>query len=307
MKREALSHPKLGSLAKRIGRTNGRVIARGALEGLWHLAGQHAPDGDLSRFTPEEIAEFIGWDENPDELLDILVETRWLDRVGERLVVHDWSDHADGSVHKKLARARRLFADGRPPILSHLGGPTSFERKAAAEFYASTESPRSFHGTPVEFRGTEPEPRLSPARAEKNMGGKETPPVSSPATSAAEQHVSAGSDSTFAGHNVDGARLPKTPSAFDVEFETAIRPIYPKREGDQRWKQALAYFRAARKSGEPLETMVAGVKRYAARCERKGLTGTDKVKQAATFFGREKCWLDLWAASAASARRSACP
>ena len=161
MKREALSHPKLGSLAKRIERINGGAIARGVLEGLWHLAGQHAPDGDLSRFSCEEIAEFIGWDENPDELLAMLVETRWLDRVGDRLVVHDWSDHADGSVHKKLARANEFFANGRPPVLSHLGGPKSFERKAAEEFYAFTEPPRSFHGTPVEFRGTEPEPRQS--------------------------------------------------------------------------------------------------------------------------------------------------
>jgi hypothetical protein len=166
MKREAMTHPKMQTLVKRLSKTNGGAIARGVLEGLWHLAGQHAPDGDLSRFSPDEIAGFIGWDEDASELLAVLVETRWLDRIGDRVVVHDWSDHADGSVHKKLARAKRFFANGRKPILSHLGGPKSFERKAAEAFYTSTEPPRSFHGTPAEFRGTEPEPRQSPAPPE---------------------------------------------------------------------------------------------------------------------------------------------
>jgi hypothetical protein len=121
VKREAITHPKMGTLAKRLARVNGRAIARGVLEGLWHLAGQHAPDGNLTRFSSAEIAEFIGWDENPEELVNVLVETRWLDRVADRLVVHDWSDHADGSVHKKLARAKLFFADGRAPTPSHLG------------------------------------------------------------------------------------------------------------------------------------------------------------------------------------------
>jgi len=86
-------------------------------------------------------------------------------------------------------------------------------------------------------------------------------------------------------------------NAFDEEFETLIKPEYPRRDGDQRWVEARERYRAARKGGEALEVIVAGVKRYAERCQRKGLVGTDKVKQAATFFGREKCWLESWAES----------
>jgi hypothetical protein len=151
------------TLARQLAERHGRVLARGILEGIWHLAGQHAPDGDLSRFSPIEIAEFIGWEGDPDELVRLLVKTRWLDRNDEVLLVHDWSDHADGSVHKKLARARRTFATGEEPKLSYLGRKSE-ERKAAEDFYASTERSREFRGSSVEPQ-PEPRPSRSPAGA----------------------------------------------------------------------------------------------------------------------------------------------
>ena len=79
------------------------------------------------------------------------------------------------------------------------------------------------------------------------------------------------------------------------EFEKA-KDTYPKRDGDQRWQKAFGHFRAARRKGEPLDSILDGLRRYAAWCERKGLVGTDKVKQAATFFGPEKCWREPWEA-----------
>jgi hypothetical protein len=87
----------------------------------------------------------------------------------------------------------------------------------------------------------------------------------------------------------------KTAPPFDGEFENTIKPAYPRRDGDQRWQKAKGLFRAARKAGEPLETILDGVRRYAAWCERKQLVGTVHVKQAATFFGSEKCWREPWA------------
>jgi hypothetical protein len=81
---------------------------------------------------------------------------------------------------------------------------------------------------------------------------------------------------------------------FADEFEKQIKPRYPKRSGDQRWVKALAGFTAARKSGETLEAIVAGVERYAAWCAARQLVGTELVKQAATFFGREWCWSESW-------------
>lgn len=165
MKREAISHPKMQTLALRLRKKNARVLARGILEGVWHLAGQHAPDGDLSRFTPAEIAEFIGWEDDAELLMRVLVETRWLDSDGQHLVIHHWREHADASVHKKLARAGRFFATGEAPTLSYLGGPKSIERAKAEAFYATAEVPWKFRGSSMESSQSpaplEPEPRQS--------------------------------------------------------------------------------------------------------------------------------------------------
>src|SRR6476646_227362 len=91
-----------------------------------------------------------------------------------------------------------------------------------------------------------------------------------------------------------------SPSSIDVdllvEFE-AIKPLYPRRDGDQRWKKASSLYCAARKKGEPFEVMREGVASYAKWCERRGLVGTEMVKQAATFFGQEQSWRDEWPAS----------
>jgi hypothetical protein len=158
LKREALTHPKLHTLARRLGGEHSLALARGILEGVWHLGGQHAPDGDLTRFSPEEIATFVGWTRPGRELMDMLIECRWLDSDGEHTVIHDWADHADGSVHKKLARGGKRFSNGERPILSYLGGPKSPDRKAAEARYKQEESTRI-------FRGSSMESSQSPARA----------------------------------------------------------------------------------------------------------------------------------------------
>lgn len=84
-----------------------------------------------------------------------------------------------------------------------------------------------------------------------------------------------------------------TPDQYAVEFEQ-VKAIYPHRDGDQRWRTAFSHYRAARKVGEPMETILAGVQRYRAWCEGKGKIGTETVKQAATFMGPEKSWREPW-------------
>ena len=91
----------------------------------------------------------------------------------------------------------------------------------------------------------------------------------------------------------DGNGSSPEPDRYAVEFEK-VKAIYPPRDGDQRWKAALGHYRAARKGSESMEVIMDGVHRYRAWCERKGLISTDKVKQAATFMGPEKCWREPW-------------
>ncbi len=101
-------------------------------------------------------------------------------------------------------------------------------------------------------------------------------------------------------HGGNTASIFNKPDHDAVEFDQ-VKAIYPRRDGDQRWRQALGHYRAARKAGESIEVIMAGVQRYRAWCERKSLIGTDKVKQAATFLGLEKCWRESWEVPKAAA------
>lgn len=109
MKSGTTSHPKFRSLQRRLGKPQYAVV--GILESVWMMAAQFADDGDLSRFTADEIADAVGWDGDPDELLETLVEYRWLDKNKSQLIVHDWAEHCPRYVADRNAKRRKRAAD----------------------------------------------------------------------------------------------------------------------------------------------------------------------------------------------------
>lgn len=131
MKRGTPRHPKVAALADLL--SIELYAAVGLLELLWHFTAEYAPAGDIGRHTQKAIARAVHWRKNASTLIDGLVESRWLDREGEELFVHDWSSHADDATNLKLARARMRFYDGSIPNYKRL--PSS-ERALADEFYA---------------------------------------------------------------------------------------------------------------------------------------------------------------------------
>ncbi len=96
--------------------------ARGLLDTLWEFARNNAPRGDVGRYCNEEIAIGIDWQDDHDKLVAALVETHWLDPLdgADRLYVHDWHDHAEDSVHRRLARSGDKFANGSLPSFARL-------------------------------------------------------------------------------------------------------------------------------------------------------------------------------------------
>ncbi len=68
------------------------------------------------------------------------------------------------------------------------------------------------------------------------------------------------------------------------EFEKA-KEIYPARDGGQNWAAAARAWRARLKEGYSSEQLLAGTSAYAEFVQRSGRTGTQFVKQAATFYG----------------------
>lgn len=110
MKLNTIQHPKLFRLKRRLSlQTWGAV---GILESLWHLTATHAKDGAIGRaFTDEDIANAIGWEGCPEQLIGALVSSGWLDACAvNRLVVHDWNDHCPDFVRGNLGRLKADFA-----------------------------------------------------------------------------------------------------------------------------------------------------------------------------------------------------
>jgi DNA-binding transcriptional ArsR family regulator len=80
---------------------------------------------------------------------------------------------------------------------------------------------------------------------------------------------------------------------YSPEFETAWQ-AYPKRAGGNPKAAAWKHWKARLNEGVKPEAMLEGVKRYAAFVQATGNTGTQYVKQAATFFGPDRHFEESW-------------
>jgi hypothetical protein len=82
--------------------------------------------------------------------------------------------------------------------------------------------------------------------------------------------------------------------AVDQLFDQAWK-AYPSRgdHGNPR-APALKAWRARIRAGVDPAEIIAGVERYAAFVRAKGNEGSEFVKQASTFFGPSKFWLEPW-------------
>ncbi|MBN1628872.1 MAG: hypothetical protein JW990_03840, partial [Thermoleophilia bacterium] len=182
MKADALNKLKFRVLQARLGLSLFEAV--GVLEALWLFAKSNALQGDVGRFSNDEIAMAIGWARPANELIEALTDApdhrpgmTWLDEHPEhRLIIHDWAEHLDGGHHAVLARRKLRFADGSMPKLECL---FSAERKAAKAAYDLNDKevkptgtkqckrtkPPATHGSPMET------PRVthgSPNRTEQN-------------------------------------------------------------------------------------------------------------------------------------------
>jgi hypothetical protein len=117
MKRSGADHPKVAELAKLL---NVEIYsAVGILELLWHFTAKYAPQGDVGKYSDSTIARAVHWQKHTGRkgvtpeywLSSALVEAKCLDSCDcHRLVVHDWPEHADQQVKRKLASQNLVFA-----------------------------------------------------------------------------------------------------------------------------------------------------------------------------------------------------
>lgn len=94
---------------------------KGLLQSLWDFTAENALEGNIGRWTNEEIALGIEWEGDPDELIRVLVATRWVDaHPADRLVIHDWQEECEDYIKKRLTRKRQSVVDAGgqnlPPV-----------------------------------------------------------------------------------------------------------------------------------------------------------------------------------------------
>lgn len=254
VKRAAVDHPKIQRLQRRLSLT--RFEAMGLLEALWHFTGRYAPQGDLGRWSDEEIAAWIEWPGDPGELIGTLVICGWLD-VNEtyRLVVHDWPDHADEATKVSLKRAGKTF------VVATNSGTVPTKPQPVA----------TVSGPP------EPEPEPEPCHAMPE------PPLRGGTNMAAETASSAGRSEPI-------APAPR----FRAEDWEAFIAVYPPRNGDRGLAKGREKFMALIKSGVPPGDLLEGAQRYRAWADAEGSTGSQFVQQIPTWLNR-KGWQEEWA------------
>jgi hypothetical protein len=191
MKREASDHPKLWDLVDRLPEPYAnRVCAMGILEALWHFTAKYTPRGNVGARSDGALARWLGWPLDPEVLIEALLGSGWIDlHDGQRLIIHDWPEHADDALHRQLARAHQWFADGSVPKLTRLG---EAERKRAASFYADhspDDPPEDENSAPVVRPQCAP-PRPAPPRQshkKKKRTSADAPTVSANEVSLAWQ------------------------------------------------------------------------------------------------------------------------
>lgn len=117
MKAGTQNHVKVKRLKKLLGIPLYRAV--GILETLWLLCQDCCDDGNLGKFTDEEIAEYLEWDGDIRALLTALEESRWVDLVDGRPVVHDWLEHCPEFIRERIRkREARAVKASKANVLS---------------------------------------------------------------------------------------------------------------------------------------------------------------------------------------------
>lgn len=111
-----LDHPKTRKASRLLGIP--RVHLVGHLHALWWWAIDAAEDGDISRFTVDDIELIVEWDGAAGAFVDALVNcgiggSGFLDRDGDRLLIHDWDTYAGKLIGRRKADRERKASSRR--------------------------------------------------------------------------------------------------------------------------------------------------------------------------------------------------
>lgn len=259
MKLDALEHPKTLHLASLLGVSRPTVL--GHLELLWAFTGKHAAQGDIGKWPDGAIARACDWLGDPQVFLQSLLQSGFINASdAHRYVIHDWPEHAARWVRAKLAKAGLQFVTAVATTV----GSTDDTSDDGAE-------------TPPDDSGTiEPTVVATAVASSKSNEGKSN------------------EDKTPTAAMPPRAKRSRDPNP---DWLTDFKREFPDRLGDQGWQRAVRAGNARIAEGHKPDEFIAGAKRYHAHCKAIEKIGTQYVKQAASFLGPDKYFLEPWPVS----------
>lgn len=98
-------HPKTRKFCRRLGLSVPAAV--GHLHMFWWWAMDFAADGDITKFEPEDIADAMEYDGDPQALIDALTDAGFIDQTEAGRVIHDWYDYAGKLIERRKNDAQR--------------------------------------------------------------------------------------------------------------------------------------------------------------------------------------------------------
>lgn len=90
-------HRKIKRLVNRLG-----AVAPWNLIQLWLSASENRPEGILTGYTVEDIADDADWQGDPNTFVNALLECKWLDELEDgTYALHDWKEHQPYVSHSE--------------------------------------------------------------------------------------------------------------------------------------------------------------------------------------------------------------
>ena len=109
MKIECLNHVKTLKLKHRLQIPKWQAV--GILETLFNFAAVNADDGNIGRYTNDEICLYLEYFDSSDKLIEALIESGFVDVCDEnRLSIHDWNEHAPKYIKDRIAKRNKRRA-----------------------------------------------------------------------------------------------------------------------------------------------------------------------------------------------------
>jgi hypothetical protein len=138
-------HPKLFRLMSRL--KIGRAQAIGHLHLLWGWSITYALDGEITRYSAEEIAHAADWLGNAQEFSQALIESRFVDSSELGRSIHDWMDYCGALIDKRLERRAKAQLGGvrRQELLK---SQNAYNAAAAREEMSPVREPRGSDSFP---------------------------------------------------------------------------------------------------------------------------------------------------------------